>query len=91
MSWHGYKEGNDYARDDVVAKLEEHIKSGKVENFKQKSLYVQQINNCGHSTIRYSPQSEGGWGNSPMNPRNWQTLDGDPICETKHVPNQGKR
>jgi hypothetical protein len=86
MSWHSFTSGESYSRDYVVAVCEEHInKSGQVENPEQKLLYVEQIRNSPYGEIVYAPKGEG-WDNSPMNPRSWQTTDGDPICETKHVP-----
>lgn len=79
MTWHGYESGKPVKRDDVVAKCEEYINSGKVRNPKQKREQVQQIRDCRHADIVWTPQSYKGWGASPMNPNNWQTLNRKPI------------
>ncbi len=93
MSWHGYKKGNDYARDEVVARCEKYIRSGKVIEPERKMLYVQQIKDSVYERIVYSPRNEKGWGSSPINPDNWQRpgRDGGPICERKSIPKDRRK
>jgi hypothetical protein len=79
MSWHGYESGQSVKRDDVVAKCEEYISSGKVRNPEQKREQIRQIRECPHTDIIWTPQSHIGWGASPMNPNNWQTPKRKPI------------
>ena len=83
MPWHKFKKGKDYALDDVVASCRKYVNAGNVKNIKEKRLLVRIIANSGHPVIVYSPESEKGWGNSPLNPRNWRTPSGDPIYEMK--------
>jgi hypothetical protein len=85
MSWHSFKNEHDYALDDVVARCREYVNSGKVENLKEKRLWIKIIGNSGHQKIVYSPQSERGWGSSPLNPNNWKTPEGKPICKIEPV------
>jgi hypothetical protein len=82
MAWHSFKSGEVYSLDYVVAMLRKHIKSGNVIAEEQKEQYLQQIQDSGHPSIRYSPRGKG-WGSSPLNPRNWRTPSGDPIYEAK--------
>jgi hypothetical protein len=77
--WHSFKNGNDYALDDVVARCR------NVENLKEKRLWIKIIGNSGHPRIVYAPQSGRGWGSLPLNARNWKTLEGEPISKIKSL------
>jgi hypothetical protein len=83
--WHSFKNGDDYALDDVVARCREYMSSGNVENLKEKRLWIKIIANSGHPRIVYSPQSGRGRGSSPLNARNWKTMDGDSISNIKSL------
>jgi hypothetical protein len=84
--WHSFKKGEEYPLDDVVAECRKYINSRKVNNLKEKRLWIKIIGNSGHSEIVYAPQSERGWGSSPLNANNWKTPGGEPIFKTKLVP-----
>lgn len=77
-NWHGYVAGQQVAASEVVAKCLQYLSSGKVENSQQKLKGIEAISRHGQAIIVYAPQGKG-WGNSPMNPNCWQTVDGKPI------------
>jgi hypothetical protein len=79
MVWHSFESGQKVSVDDVVRELENHINSGQgVSSPKEKHAYLEEIRQCGHDFIVYRPIGAG-WGNSPLNPNCWFTIDGEPI------------
>jgi hypothetical protein len=78
MSWHGYQKGQQVALADIITTCEALIRSGKVVDVEGKEKLLDQISNCGHTTLIYWPTGSG-WGRSPMNPNCWRTLDHQPL------------
>jgi hypothetical protein len=74
-SWHSYQPGQRLRVADVVAACRRHI-AGPVELKEEKSEDIDELERCGHETIVYQPQSEKGWGSSPLNLNNWETEHG---------------
>ena len=77
-SWHGYEVGQRYRVADVVAACTRRIEEAVI--LKEEKLQdVDELERCGSETIVYAPQSEGGWGASPLNLNNWKTEHGLPL------------
>ncbi len=80
MSWHPYEKGQQVSLEEIIATCERYILSGEVNDPNKKLKYLQQIRDCGHDVLVYSPQGDA-WGRSPLNPNSWRTVDGEPITK----------
>jgi hypothetical protein len=70
-SWHQFVLGNVYARDLVVAAIEQHLKSGKVIDPDDKWDHLERIKKM-PAKIRFTfSKTSHGWGISPMNSNCW--------------------
>ena len=84
MSYYPWIAGEHCNRDYVVMFLEDHIRSDAVENKPAAEQWLNDIRNCRHETIMWSPFAES-FGASPLNWRCWQTPSGEPICDEHTV------
>lgn len=80
MNWHQFEKGQQVPVAEIIAACESHILSGEVNDPNKKLKYLQQIRDCGHDVLVYSPQGDA-WGSSPLNPNSWRTVDGEPIAK----------
>ena len=78
MSWHGFSAGQRVPLENIVATCEKRIKSGKVIDVEGKRRLLRQIRGCGYSHLVFMPRGTG-WGETPLNPNNWQTPRGDAL------------
>jgi hypothetical protein len=83
MPWHSFLPGRTYQKSMVIAECENHLKN--VKNPWEKSERIKLIRECSYETIVYSPIGSG-WGNSPLNPNCWKSIEGKQICEQLTIP-----
>jgi hypothetical protein len=83
MSWHGFERGQRIGREAIVEACKSRLESGKVTNVPAKWSHVGVIQTCGERELVFSPQTETGWGASPLNDNNWRTIKGKPIGTAK--------
>jgi hypothetical protein len=77
MSWHRYKAGQAVPRDKTIAACEEYIHSGKVIDIEGKEKLLDQIRSVSMTLWFILPETT--VRNSPLNPCNWRTLEGQLI------------
>lgn len=79
MPWHHFVDGSTYPTDEIVATVEEHLRSGDVKDVDRKVELLAIIEAAG-SALTFKPEDDErtglSWGRSPMNPRAWVMADG---------------
>jgi len=81
MPWHGFKKGEPYNRDHVIAECEKRIESGKVKNQPDALNWLEDIRTCSHETLVWRPTKS--HRRCPWNAGSWETPTGESLCEPR--------
>ncbi|MCG8528057.1 MAG: HNH endonuclease [Opitutales bacterium] len=89
MSWHTFKESEEYLVTEIVETLLEDMESGRVEDVKGKMPLIELFEKERNTSAIYTPFGSA-WGSSPYNPNVWKRKNGEDLITGYRKPRSRK-